>query len=56
MLAAEIDTVGADVGHLEPMLVAAERKRAAAGVDELPEVLLADAGYWPASFTANVSR
>src|SRR3954470_6908544 len=46
VLAAEIETVGADFGHLEPMLVAAQRELAAAGVDEPPEVLLADAGYW----------
>jgi transposase len=46
VLAAEIETVGADFGHLEPMLVAAQRELGAAGVDEQPEVVLADAGYW----------
>ncbi len=46
VLAAEVQTVGADFGHLEPMLDAAERELAAAGVHETPEVLLADAGYW----------
>src|SRR5688500_6643810 len=46
VLAAEIETVGADFGHLEPMLDATERELAAAGVDEAPGVLLADAGYW----------
>jgi hypothetical protein len=46
VLAAEIETVGADFGHLEPMLDAAQRELAAAGIDELPEVLLADGGYW----------
>ena len=46
ILAAEIETVGADFGHLEPMLDAAQRELAGAGNDELPEVLLADAGYW----------
>ena len=46
VLAAEIETVGGDFGHLEPMLDAAQRELAAAGVDETPEVLLADAGYW----------
>jgi transposase len=46
VLAAEIETVGADFGHLEPMLDATQRELAAAGIDELPEVLLADAGYW----------
>jgi hypothetical protein len=46
VLAAEVQTVGADFGHLEPMLDAAQRELAGAGVDETPGVLLADAGYW----------
>jgi len=46
VLAAEIETVGADFGHLEPMLDATQRELAAAGVDDAPGVLLADAGYW----------
>src|SRR4051795_5382514 len=46
VLAAEIETVGADFGHLEPMIDAATRERDAAGVRDTPEVLLADAGYW----------
>jgi transposase len=46
VLAAEIETVGADFGHLEPMLEATERELAAAGIDELPDVLPANAGYW----------
>jgi transposase len=46
ILAAEVETVGADFGHLEPMLDAAQRELAGAGVTDTPEVLLADAGYW----------
>ena len=46
MLAAEIETVGADFGHLKPMLDATERELAAAGITDAPGVLLADAGYW----------
>jgi transposase len=46
VLAAEIETVGADFGHLEPMLDAAQHELQAAGVDDTPDVLLADAGYW----------
>jgi transposase len=46
VLAAEIETVGADFGHLEPMLDAAQRELTAAGVDQAPGVVLADAGYW----------
>jgi len=54
ILAAEIETVGADFGHVEPMLDAAQHELAAAGVDETPEVLLADAGYWHSEQMANV--
>jgi transposase len=46
VLAAEIETIGADFGHLEPMLNAAHRELAAAGIKDTPAVLLADAGYW----------
>jgi transposase len=46
VLAAEIETVGGDFGHLEPMLDATGRELAAAGVTDTPGVLLADAGYW----------
>ena len=46
ILAAEVETVGADFGDLEPMLIAAQRELAGAGVTDTPEVLLADFGYW----------
>jgi hypothetical protein len=39
-------TAAPDVGHLEPMLDAADRELQAAGVTEVPHVLVADAGYW----------
>jgi hypothetical protein len=54
ILAAEIDNVGADFGHLEPMLDSAQRELAHAGVDDTPGVLLADAGYWHSEQMANV--
>src|SRR3954463_2021874 len=54
VLAAEIANVGADFGHLEPMLDAAQHELRAAGVDETPGVLLADAGYWHSEQMANV--
>src|SRR5215213_4396237 len=54
VVAAEIETVGGDFGHLEPMLDAAQRELAHAGVDETPGVLLADAGYWHSEQMANV--
>ena len=53
-MAAEIATVGADFGHLEPMLDAAQHELAAAGVRDTPGVLLADAGYWHSEQMARV--
>ena len=35
-----------DFGNLEPMLDAAQRELHAAGVTEVPQILLGDAGYW----------
>jgi hypothetical protein len=46
VVAAELNTDSPDFGHLEPMVVAAERELAAAGVTEKPRVVVADAGYW----------
>jgi transposase len=46
VLAAEVETVGGDFGHLEPMLHATQRELGAAGIAETPGVVLADAGYW----------
>jgi transposase len=46
IVAAEITTKGGDFEELEPMISAAERELATAGVDASPGVVLADAGYW----------
>src|SRR3954468_12525823 len=46
VIAAEVMTTAPDFGHLEPMLDAAHRELQRAGVSEVPEVLVADAGYW----------
>src|ERR1019366_4125073 len=46
VIAAEINTGSADFGHLGPMVDAAQRELQAAGVDERPGVIVADAGYW----------
>jgi len=46
VIAAEINTDSPDFGHLEPMIEAAERELAAAGVTETPGIAIADAGYW----------
>jgi 2-hydroxychromene-2-carboxylate isomerase len=45
-VAAEINADSPDFGRLEPMVCAAERELADAGVAGTPEVVVADAGYW----------
>jgi transposase len=46
VIAAEVTVDTGDFGHLEPMVDAARRELHTAGVDDDPEVVLADAGYW----------
>jgi transposase len=46
VIAAEVHVSSADFGQLGPMVSAARHELAHAGVDEAPEVVLADAGYW----------
>jgi transposase len=46
VLAAEVMTAGGDFGHLEPMLDATRGELDAIGVDAVPNVVVADAGYW----------
>ncbi len=46
VVAAEIKTTPTDFGFLGPMLKVARRQLREAGVDESPEVVLADSGYW----------
>src|SRR5919109_4772461 len=46
VIAAEVKIASGDFGHLEPMVAAARAELAGAGVEEAPEVVLADAGYW----------
>jgi transposase len=46
VVAAELNTDSPDFGHLEPMVSAAERERARAGIAQSPAVVVADAGYW----------
>ncbi len=46
VIAAEVNVDSPDFGHLEPMVDAARRELHTAGVDDDPEVVLADAGYW----------
>jgi hypothetical protein len=49
VIAAEISTESLDTANLQPMMTAAEEELHAAGVAELPGVVLADAGYWKSS-------
>ena len=46
IVAAEITTASPDFGQLAPVVEAARRELAAAGVSETPGVIVADAGYW----------
>ena len=46
ILAAEVMTASPDFGHLEPMVAATRRELTAAGVEQPPGVVVADAGYW----------
>jgi transposase len=46
VIAAEIQVVSPDFGHLEPTVRAALRELKAVGVSELPSVVVADSGYW----------
>ncbi len=46
VIAAEVSVDSPDFGHLEPMVAAALAELARAGVEQSPEIVLADAGYW----------
>ncbi len=54
VIAAELSADTADFGHLEPMVAAAQAELEAAGVDDTPEVVVADAGYWHQAQMENV--
>jgi transposase len=46
IVAAEVTTSSPDFGNLGPMVAAAKRELAAAGVTDTPGLVVADAGYW----------
>jgi hypothetical protein len=46
VIAAEITVDAPDFGHFEPMVEATVRELEQVGVSELPEVVVADPGYW----------
>ena len=46
VIAAEVTVASPDFGHLEPMIRAARDELRRAGIEQPPDVVLADAGYW----------
>jgi hypothetical protein len=46
VIGAEVNADSPDFGHLRPMLDAAQRELRSIGFDQVPEVVLADAGHW----------
>jgi hypothetical protein len=46
VIAAEVTVETSDFSQLEPMITKAREELAAVGIDDLPEVVVADAGYW----------
>ena len=46
VIAAEISTESLDTANLQPMIQTACQELQAAGIDQRPEIVLADAGYW----------
>jgi transposase len=46
VIAAELTNSSADFGQLGPLVDAARRELVAVGIDDTPDVVLADAGYW----------
>ena len=46
VIAAEVTVASPDFGHLEPMINAARDELRRAGIEQAPDVVLADAGYW----------
>ena len=54
IIAAEVTIDSPDFGHFEPMVNATTRELQAVGVTELPETVVADAGYWHKQQIENV--
>jgi DDE family transposase len=46
IVAAEVNVDPPDFGHLEPMLNAVRRELENIGIDQPPDAVVADAGYW----------
>jgi transposase len=56
IIAAEVITGGNERHRLEPMITAACHELQAAGVDEQPEMVLADAGFWNSPHIAQLAE
>jgi transposase len=56
IVAADVITGGNERHRLAPMAMAAEQELERAGIDEKPEVALADAGYWNGQQIAELER
>jgi len=54
VIAAEVTVDSPDFGHLEPMVEAAQAELDQIGVSEIPEVVVADAGYWHQAQMENI--
>src|SRR5918994_6916474 len=46
VIAADVTVDSPDFGHLQPMITAARAELAKVGITTVPQVVLADAGYW----------
>jgi len=46
VIAADVTVDSPDFGHLEPMIRAANGELRRAGIEQSPEIVVADAGYW----------
>jgi len=55
ILAAEVTVDAADFGHLQPMFETTLQQLARHGVEELPEAVVADAGYWHTTQMQNIT-
>jgi len=56
IVAAEITNAAPDFGQLAPMFEATMRELSEQGVTDVPEVVLADAGYWHAPQMQTISE
>ncbi|MBV9338326.1 MAG: transposase [Solirubrobacterales bacterium] len=55
ILAAEVTVDAADFGHLQPMFETTLQQLARHGAEELPEAVVADAGYWHTTQMLNIT-